>query len=361
MSDEKALLAAIWAHPHEDTPRLVYADFLQETGEPANVARAEFIRLQIELTRLDEDDRRFRHVRAAANKLFKTWRKAWNAPLPRRVRGWPRFRGFPQPDDRGTYANDLLKMTPEEVTAAPSRGLCVLDAAERFDELLAWPLLDRLDTFYLRSAVPAGDWLARTLACPGFRNVCRISLIDCPITVPQLEALLTAWRDRRIVELQLNGSKIGDDGLRMVLDHPVLADVRELGITGIDITSAGVRLLAESRYRPPAPHLALSWNAIGDAGVAELLRWPGLERIKTLGLSHAQVGNAGAVALAGCKALRSARKLWLGNNWIGAEGAAAIATSPYLKRLTRLYLHANPLPAAAVRQLSDRFGWRVSF
>ena len=41
MSDEKALLAAIWEHPHEDTPRLMYADWLDEHGQPE---RAEFIR-----------------------------------------------------------------------------------------------------------------------------------------------------------------------------------------------------------------------------------------------------------------------------------------------------------------------------
>ena len=43
MSDEKALLAAIWAEPHEDTPRLVYADWLQETGAAVSVARAELV------------------------------------------------------------------------------------------------------------------------------------------------------------------------------------------------------------------------------------------------------------------------------------------------------------------------------
>jgi uncharacterized protein (TIGR02996 family) len=44
MSDEDALLAAIIANPDEDTPRLVYADWLDENGQPE---RAEFIRLQI--------------------------------------------------------------------------------------------------------------------------------------------------------------------------------------------------------------------------------------------------------------------------------------------------------------------------
>src|SRR6516162_11053942 len=111
MSDEKALLAAIWAHPQEDTPRLAYADWLQETGMEANVARGEFIRLQIELTMLAEDDTRFRVARAAANKLLKAWGKVWKAHLPRAIRGSPWYRGFLQPDDRGINADDLFKMT----------------------------------------------------------------------------------------------------------------------------------------------------------------------------------------------------------------------------------------------------------
>lgn len=45
-TDESALLAAIAAHPDEDTPRLMYADWLDENDQPE---RAEFIRLQIAL------------------------------------------------------------------------------------------------------------------------------------------------------------------------------------------------------------------------------------------------------------------------------------------------------------------------
>lgn len=48
MSDEDALLAAIYANHDEDTPRLVYADWLDENGQSE---RAEFIRLHILLAR----------------------------------------------------------------------------------------------------------------------------------------------------------------------------------------------------------------------------------------------------------------------------------------------------------------------
>lgn len=47
MNDGDALLAAIVAQPDEDTPRLVYADYLDERGGGWNTARAEFIRLQV--------------------------------------------------------------------------------------------------------------------------------------------------------------------------------------------------------------------------------------------------------------------------------------------------------------------------
>lgn len=52
MSDEDALIAAIIANPDEDTPRLVYADWLEEHGD---AGRGEFIRLQCRNAARDPD------------------------------------------------------------------------------------------------------------------------------------------------------------------------------------------------------------------------------------------------------------------------------------------------------------------
>src|SRR5581483_6308863 len=54
-ADRAAFLRAIAEHPDDDLPRLVYADWLDEHGEPE---RAEFIRVQIELERMPFDDPR---------------------------------------------------------------------------------------------------------------------------------------------------------------------------------------------------------------------------------------------------------------------------------------------------------------
>ena len=42
MSDEKAFLAAIKAHPDDDLPRLVLADWLEEQGRPTGPSSSAF-------------------------------------------------------------------------------------------------------------------------------------------------------------------------------------------------------------------------------------------------------------------------------------------------------------------------------
>jgi uncharacterized protein (TIGR02996 family) len=56
VSDGDALLAAILREPADHTSRLVYADWLDERGEPGDAARAEFIRVQCERARIPEPE-----------------------------------------------------------------------------------------------------------------------------------------------------------------------------------------------------------------------------------------------------------------------------------------------------------------
>ena len=49
MSDDAAFLAAIQAAPNDNTPRLVYADWLDEQGRPGG----DFLRIDCEIASLD--------------------------------------------------------------------------------------------------------------------------------------------------------------------------------------------------------------------------------------------------------------------------------------------------------------------
>src|SRR5687767_1507644 len=91
VSDEVALLSAIRDHPDEDTPRLMYADRLDQRGGGANRARAEFIRLSLAPIPEGEDERRWARLSELAERFSPEWLASWPAP----VRGRAEFtRGF---------------------------------------------------------------------------------------------------------------------------------------------------------------------------------------------------------------------------------------------------------------------------
>ena len=63
--DEEHFLQAISASPDDNLVRLVYADWLDERGDP----RAEFVRLQVELRQLPPDD----HLTDISHAPLVTW------------------------------------------------------------------------------------------------------------------------------------------------------------------------------------------------------------------------------------------------------------------------------------------------
>jgi uncharacterized protein (TIGR02996 family) len=79
--DNPAFIRTIAASPDDDAPRLVYADYLDETGDPAKAARAEFIRVQIEKARLVPDTPRWTELWHRDTALLE-WAKQWRAELP---------------------------------------------------------------------------------------------------------------------------------------------------------------------------------------------------------------------------------------------------------------------------------------
>jgi uncharacterized protein (TIGR02996 family) len=137
MTEREALLRAVCANPDDDTPRLVFADWLDENGEPE---RAEFIRLQVRLAEL---------LRLAASGTDVVANRArelgvghgmiWRRELPP-INGveWHDafFRGFVE---RAVVASDALLMHHADVIfgQAPLRYLVIrqFDAVEGFADL----------------------------------------------------------------------------------------------------------------------------------------------------------------------------------------------------------------------------------
>src|SRR5262245_71652 len=106
----RAFLEAIREAPEDDTPRLVYADWLDDHGDEA---RAEFVRLQCELARLGPKEERRAGLEQRERQLLASNRGTWLGPLAKVLHRCTFSRGF-----------------PEDLTVRPR---AMIDLAEEFD------------------------------------------------------------------------------------------------------------------------------------------------------------------------------------------------------------------------------------
>ncbi len=81
MNDGEALFQALLANPNDDGPRLAYADWLEEHGGPEDRARAEFIRLQVQLARLPEGDSVREQLAQRESELHDRHQEHWEAAV----------------------------------------------------------------------------------------------------------------------------------------------------------------------------------------------------------------------------------------------------------------------------------------
>ena len=80
MSYEEAFLRAICEQPDDNTPRLIFADWLEERGHPGDADRAEFIPLQCWLASPGDISNRS-ELEKREKELLDRHRKEWEQPL----------------------------------------------------------------------------------------------------------------------------------------------------------------------------------------------------------------------------------------------------------------------------------------
>jgi uncharacterized protein (TIGR02996 family) len=356
MSDEKALLAAIWEHPHEDTPRLVFADWLQETGEPANVARAEFVRLQCELAELGWDDPARAEPERRAEALRKRHGGTWKAGLPKRLRSVRYSRGFPQPS-RTIGAADLDAIPDSEWNAVPlwNVSLARHDAAT-LGALAASPKLLRIGSLWLdpgRRGKPLDqEGAAKLLRSPHARNLARLIFTSTRLQLPTLEALFESPTLSSLRDLSFTCCGLSDDVIRLLLGSAVPERLTNLDLQGNHLTDSAVRqLLAGAGRFARLASIGIELSALAPLDPAAFGPFPALRTL------HAP--TSAALALANWRGLATVRRLSLhGGYGIGIEEARALVASPYLDHLRSLSCGFAPdTREDAARLLKGRFDW----
>lgn len=251
MTDTDALMATILAHPDDDLPRLVFADWLEESGHPANAARAQFIRLQIEAAKHDTgsaDALKLLHeadgYRASfmdeADEVLGGMRQAFH---PGNV---VRRRGFV----------DELRGTPETLL---HRGGRVFDVAP-----------------------------VRAVSLGGFRHL--NTLFKAATWTPRLRAV------------RVHRQPLMSSATRTILGCKALTGLAEFQFTRCELDDGWVlhfvSRLHTAAFADTLRELDLSGNpGITDAGANGLAAARGLDRLATLRLEYCGISAAGAQLL----------------------------------------------------------------
>lgn len=219
------LLAAVLAAPDDDGPRLVYADWLEENGDPE---RAEFIRVQIEIARRNglaavQPSTAEYHLIARERILLHRCGDAWLAPL--RAKGEPLMnrsshgqfvRGFVE--IVWMTATTFLKRGETLFRRAPVRELRVTRAMENECALLFRSgLLTRLTALDLSGRMLDHGLVERLVNVIDSTTVRRLRLRNCGIDDEGAEAL-TRFHSG-LLELDVRDNPISDRGIARLREH----------------------------------------------------------------------------------------------------------------------------------------------
>jgi uncharacterized protein (TIGR02996 family) len=394
MSDQAALLAAIVANVDEDTPRLIYADWLDEnlpdkmpSPAPGPSARAEYIRVQCRLARLPFDDPDYPELLEREEDLA-DWLNA-HAPeaedepnLPDGLEWaggfdsgeWRTYaRGFPEETEYTEFEDDpnynverIRAALPEAFAKSTVRTLRLEDAyGEEIAGLMQSPVVAGLRGLDLSDIADdkESDAVRAIAASPHLSGLRRL-LLDFPFdddlrelaraphlsalehlslddpSAPGLKILGSArwFRDLRSLRIWMDSR----DALRVVADLPPMPNLVSLSLSGdIEPSAAAVRKFAASDSFPRLARLEFGNTRLTPDLVAVLARgpWP----LRHLMINGALVRKAGAEALAGARFAETLRILDLADCEITAGGVQALATSEPLTGLRHLDLSSNPL------------------
>jgi len=171
--DERAFLRAITARPEDDLPRLIYADYLDERGDP----RGEFIRVQVALGRPDTpwSDGDVRQLRARERLLLYQHRSAWLGRLDGEWRGDAVFeRGFVVQVD--VSATQFVRHAQAWLRREPIRRAALYGSVSCMRELALCTALKHLTVLSLRNNELRREHVAQLLRSPYLTRLVELDL-----------------------------------------------------------------------------------------------------------------------------------------------------------------------------------------
>ena len=289
MSLREAFLRDIIEHPEDSVPRLIFADWLEEHGDEADQARAEFIRTQCTLSELPLRDTKRTRLEGRELDLRTEWEVAWLAPLRERYADvlirwdWRRgFLGFLGTEGVRIAANaGLFQETPiEQLRVFNGSGLigeiCKTQAL-RFITILELSL----------NTLSQKDVLA--LAESPFEGLQCVHANRCKLTHEKIRLLLGSSFLQKLETFSVSNNNIDASCMSTLFTGPYLQHLRILDIRNNPLRN-GVNALISGTALQHMECLMLGNTELSDCNLLNLSRAPHAKKLRLLNLDGNNVG-----------------------------------------------------------------------
>jgi uncharacterized protein (TIGR02996 family) len=358
-----ALLASILASPDDDLPRLVYADWLDENGDPA---RAEFIRTQIELANLPDHDPRYRQLEDREHELLSEHEAGWISDLPSRVHEWEWRRGFV--DEVAGDSWQLTQLSGDISTTHPvGRVRCIGPRAGYGVHPLDWldsPWPKELRRFAVTNADFHSDVLAVFLNAAEPQHMVELEYVYCG-SLPelaglfqfnclkqQLRTLRAGGRPTNPVPAQWYGDVDTADLCRALRESPLA----HLTCFDAGITSDGLRHLLAAPFAGRLKHLDISDNPIAPDAYRAFEQCHPNMRLDKLDVSGTPLAGISLEPLLAARSLEALTKLEMNGCGSARRNMEVLSRSAFWNQATELRAHSGTIPASTLEPLCQSAG-----
>jgi len=250
MSSAAAFLQALREDPADETSLLIFADWAEEQGSPAEAARAELIRIQVELARWVPDLRRRTQLQEREQQLLREHTADWLGPLLPLCRSWRFERGLAHVTMTGEQflAASFASRAEELLDRAWAHRLSLREAEASVAAAPQLRLLPALDLGHNQLDDQAASALARS---PHLANLVHLDLSNNHITHAGYHSLLDSPSLRRLRKLDLRNNRIEE---RVVLAGSLPSRSLVIDLQGNDLAPRVWNALKESKPRHvPSP------------------------------------------------------------------------------------------------------------
>lgn len=363
--DIDSFIAEIIANPDDDTARLIFADYLEENGDP----RAEMIRIQFEMAELSHWDPKRAKLRTRELKLLRE--HGGFGSLPEGVRELGSRGGFL--DAVEVTVARFLKCHEQIFAQAPIREVMLKSKSARFNQLATCEGMQRVRRLTLKGTQTNDEQLIDLFRSPNLCNLEALQLRQTGHSLRVAEAVASAPHLTGLRELRLPG--MSGDAADLIVNSVILSGLQNLSLGLWNSAGADVSVFADADHFSNLTSLAFSGNISAD-GLLRFLNSPQMSQLRTLTLGshrhrdlhsafeqanpHENIQHATLMLALDNKCvpgllrvLPNVRTLELGHNSIGEAGAKAIAEHPVLQQLDRLVLTANRVSFAGVVALAE--------